>query len=107
MIMGIRIYINTVRLEQILNRTVARKVAEEKVRQLERASQVNFRDDTGELRDTIRLEGDNTVAIGDRDHDYWQNVRSFRRGDGRLWVRGVLHSGNAAALQRAQNALGR
>ena len=105
--MSINVIIDIPRLERVLEQTVVKKVAEEKVRQLRRASLREFDDDTGALRDPIRLEGDSIAAIGDREHAYWQYVRRFRRGDGRLWVRRVLRDGNTQALLRAQNALGR
>ena len=102
--MAILLNINTARLERQFGDPVVDAVARAKVAQLERASHQNFRDDTGQLRDTIRLERDGIVAIGDRRRDYWQTIYRFRRGDGRKWLREVLQRGNQQALQRARGA---
>ena len=105
--MGIRIRIDTRKIAREIGEKVLPKIAEAKREQLLRASYDEFRDDTGELRQTIRIEDDTTVAIGDRRHDYWQYNRRYRRGDGTEWPREVLESGNPQALARARNALGR
>ena len=102
--MAILLNINTARLERQFGDVVVDRVADEKLRQLVRASHHNFRDDTGALRDTIRRERDGIVAIGDRQRSYWQNIFRFRRGPGIRWLRAVLREGNQQALQRAKNA---
>ena len=102
--MAILLNINTAQLERRFGDVVVDRVADEKLRQLERASHQNFRDDTGALRDTIRRERDGIVAIGDRRRDYWQQLLRFKRGDGRIWLRRVLREGNQQALQRARGA---
>ena len=105
--MGIHIRIDTRKIAREIDDRVLPKIAEAKREQLLRASYDEFRDDTGELRRTIRIEGDTIVAIGDRRHDYWQYLRRYRRGDGTEWPRQVLRTGNPQALARARNALGR
>ena len=105
--MGILLNIDERALERRFVDPVLRAVAEEKLRQLRRESYRQFRDDSGELRDTIRLEntrGGMAVAIGDRERAYWQYVRRFREGDGRKWMMRVLRDGNARALSRARGA---
>ena len=105
--MGIRIRIDTDLLMREFGIPVRDKVAEAKVEQLVRLSHRHFRDDTGALRRTIRLERGGIVAIGDRRHPYWQNVRLLRRGRGEVWVREVLRTGNNEALARARNIVRR
>ena len=103
--MSIRVHINVERLARLVGRPVVERVAGAKREQLLRASKFNFRDDTGALRKTIRIEGDDIVAIGDRDHPYWQHVLRFKRGDGTVWVRKALLQDNYRALQNARNAV--
>lgn len=105
--MGFRIRIDTANIAREIDDKVLPKIAEAKREQLLRESRRQFRDDTGELRATIRIEDDTIVAIGDRRHDYWQYNRRYRRGDGTIWPRDVLRTGNPQALARARNALGR
>ena len=105
--MGILLNIDDRALQERFADPVLRRVAEEKLRQLRRESLRQFSDDTGELRNTIRIERTNTgiaVAIGDRKREYWQYVRRGRRGDGTKWMRRVFRDGNAQALQRARGA---
>ena len=105
--MGILLNIDVRQLERRFGAPVVRKVAEAKLAQLRRESRRQFRDDTGELRDTIRIErtrDGQAVAIGDRKREYWQYVRRFREGDGRRWMMRVLREGNALALNRARGA---
>ena len=107
MAMSIRIRIDPDLLVREFGLPVRDKVAEAKVEQLERESYRHFRDDTGALRKTIRLERGGIVAIGDSRHPYWQNLRLLKRGDGVQWVRQVLRSRNNEALARARNLVRR
>ena len=100
--MAILLNIDPRLLERQFGDAAVKKVAEAKVRQLRRASYQHFRDDTGQLRRTIRLEGNNIAAIGDRERDYWQNIYRFRRGDGTRWLREVLQENNPQAIRRAR-----
>ena len=96
--MGILLNIDQRTLQRRFADPTVRAVAEEKLRQLRQESRQQFRDDTGELRGTIRLENTReglAVAIGDRARAYWQYVRRFREGDGRRWMMRVFREGNA------------
>ena len=99
---------------ELMARTLLRRIAEPLVHeaaqalteQLRAESYRQFNDDTGELRKTIRTEG-NAAAIGDARHDYWQYVARKRRGDGRVWVRRVLDQQGAAAVAQAGQTIRR
>ena len=51
-----------------------------------RDSKKEFRNRTGRLRRSIRVDS-GQVAIGTRITHYWRFVRGFTRGDGRIWIR--------------------
>ena len=103
--MPINIKIDGELLARRFGRPVGERVAKEKRDQLLRESYRHFRDRTGGLRATIRIERGTIVAIGDRQHPYWQYLYRFRRGDGRQWVEQVLRRGNVQALARARNVV--
>lgn len=103
--MGIRLNIDVRQISRRFEGAVVERVAEAKREQLLRESYRHFRDRTGGLRKTIRIERGTIVAIGDRRHPYWQHLYRFRRGDGRRWVAQVLGQGNSQALARARNVV--
>ena len=103
--MGISLRIKPEVLVRRIGGPVVEKVVEAKYDQLLRTSAFHFRDRTGALRKTIRIENNNIVAIGDKDHAYWQYIRRFKRGDGFIWTRKVLEQNNFQALRNARNAV--
>ena len=68
-------------------------------------SHKQFRDDTGRLRKSIRVDS-GVVAIGSRLEHYYRYVRRLRRGDGRIWLRATARRVQERALQESAQESG-
>lgn len=83
--MPIKFHIN----RPVLNAELERAVEEQSTRRLKRAIQQearrNFRNRTGNLYRSIRIQ-DGMVLVGSRRIHYWRFVYNFTRGDGRIWI---------------------
>ena len=70
------------------------------LRGVQNEARKNFRNRTGRLWRSIRIEGMG-VVIGDRIAYYWRFLLHGTRGDGRIWVRRAVRKYQQLSLREA------
>ena len=81
------------------------ELAKRKEADMHAESKENFNDLTGNLRRSIRVEG-NRVAIGNIRLPYWRWVRKKTRGMGIIWIRQAGRYQLEGRLRQSAKAIG-